>query len=93
MVIWATNEKRGLVPGTIGITIAVVEYHPATNSYETVSSAAYRPSDFPFSAPAYRTPESAPVSLVRPFVRAGLLELRPGPGTRRRFPTGAGDDR
>ena len=91
MAIWATNEKRGLIPGTIGITIVVIEYHAVTNSYETVSSVAYRPSEVPLLAMAYRRLESAPVSLVRPFVRAGLLELGAGHGTRRRFPTGEGD--
>ena len=93
MAIWATNEKRGLIPGTIGISIAVVEYDAATDSYETVSSAAYRPNDMSLSAMASRMLESAPVPPVRPFVHASLLEFGPGRGTRRRSPAGDGDGR
>ena len=93
MAVWATNRKRGLIPGTVGITITVIEYDAATRSYETVSSSAYRPNGIPLPSSAYRLLESAPVSLVRPFVRAGLTELEPGRGTRRRFPASGGDAR
>lgn len=77
MAMWATNGKRGLIPGTVGISITVIEYNANTNSYKTVSSAAYRLDGVPQPAETDRQPESAPVSLVRPFVLAGLTERKP----------------
>lgn len=90
MAIWATNRKRGLIPGTIGMTITVFEYDAGAKSYREVSSTAYPPADFSLPETSYRRPESAPVSLVRPFVRAALTERKPYRGTRRR--TAASDD-
>lgn len=93
MATWATNTKRDLIPGTIGITITVIEYDSDTNSYRTVSSAAYPPTADLWPAASYRRPESAPVSPVRPFVTAALTEPKPGRGTRRRSPASDGDER
>lgn len=93
MATWATNRKRGLIPGTIGITITVIEYNAGTKSYHAVSSTAYRPAGVPLPATSYRRLESAPVSMVRPFVLAALTELKPYRGTRRRASAGNGDER
>ena len=82
MAIWATNSKRGLVPGTVGITITVIEYNAGTSTFQTVSSAAYRPTGIPLPTATYRRLESVPVSPVRPFVLAALTERRPYRGTR-----------
>lgn len=93
MAIWATNRKRGLTPGTIGITIVVIEYDAGTKSYQAVSSTAYPPADFSLPATFYRRPESAPVSPVRPFVLAALTQHNPYSGTRRRLSADDGDKR
>ena len=77
MAIWSTNRKRGLVPGTIGIRIAVIEYDANTKSYQAISSTAYPPADFSVPTTSYRRLESAPVSLVRPFVLAALTQRNP----------------
>lgn len=92
MAIWATNGKRGLIPGTVGITITVIEYNAGTNSYQTVSSAVHRLNGVPQPATPHRLIETAPVSLVRPFVLAGLTERIPYRGTRRRSPVSDGDE-
>jgi len=92
MAIWATNRKRGLIPGTVGMTITVLEYDAGTKSYQEVSSMAYPPTDFSLPATSYRRLESAPVSLVRPFVRAALTERKPYSGTGRRFSVSDGDE-
>lgn len=93
MAMWATNGKRGLIPGTVGISITVIEYNAGTNSYKTVSSAAYRLDGIPQPAVPDRQAESDPVSLVRPFVLAGLTERTPHRGARRRFYRSDGDKR
>ena len=92
MAIWATNRKRGLTPGTIGITIAVIEYDVSSKSYQAVSSTAYPPADFTVPATSYRRLESAPVSPVRPFVLAALAERKPDSGTRRCSSASDGDE-
>jgi hypothetical protein len=93
LAMWATNSKRGLIPGTIGITITVTEYNPGTKTYHAVSSTAFRPAGVPLPATAYRRLESAPVSLVRPFVLAALTEREPCRDARHRCSTGESDER
>ncbi|ACU77370.1 hypothetical protein Caci_8550 [Catenulispora acidiphila DSM 44928] len=93
MAMWATNGKRGLIPGTVGITITVIEYYAGTNTYQKVSSAAYRLDGVPQPATPHRSAESAPVSMVRPFIVAGLTERTPQRGGRRRSSASDGDDR
>lgn len=93
MAIWATNSKPGLTPGTIGMTITVIEYDASTKSYQAVSSTAYPPADFTVPATSCRQPESSPVSVVRPFVLASITERKPYRGTRRRSPVSDGGER
>ena len=93
MAMWATNGKRGLIPGTVGISITVIEYHASTNSYQTVSTAAYRLDGVPEPATAHRATEPAPVSPVRPFVLASLDERLPYRKTRRRCADSDGGER
>ena len=81
MAIWATNEKRGLIPGTIGSRIAVIEYDAHTKSYQAISSTAYPPALFLLPVPSYRRLELATVSAVRPFVLAALTQRNPYRGT------------
>lgn len=93
MAMWATNGKRGLIPGTVGISIAVIEYNAGTNSYKTVSSAAYRLDGVPQPTVPDRQAESAPASIVRPFVLAGLSERKPHRRARHRSSRCDGDER
>ena len=93
MAMWATNGKRGLIPGTVGISITVIEYNAGTNSYKTVSSAAYRLDGVPQPAVPDRPARSAPVSPVRPFVLVGLTERKPHRGARHRSSRSEGDER
>ena len=93
MAMWATNEKRGLIPGTVGISITVIAYNAGTNSYRTVSSATYRMDGVPQPATPHHLTEPAPVSMVRPFVLAGVTERMPYRGTRRRSSRSEGDER
>ena len=93
MAMWATNGKRGLIPGTVGISITVIEYNSGTNSYKTVSSAAYRLDSVPQLAVPDREAESAPVSPVRPFVLTGLTDRKPHRRPRHRSSHGEGDER
>jgi hypothetical protein len=92
MAMWATNGKHGLIPGTIGISITVIEYNARTKSYRTLSSAEYRLDGVPQPATPDRLTEPAPASLVRPFISKGLTERTPYRGTRRRFSASDGDE-
>jgi len=76
-----TDGTRGRrpVPGTVGISIEVIEYSGSTGTFETVKTAAYAPPD---------SVDGEQVSLVRPFVLASLGEAKPGLGVRRRRPDG-----
>ncbi|MEY9911407.1 hypothetical protein ABIA35_007659 [Catenulispora sp. MAP12-49] len=93
MATWAANRKNGLMPGTIGITITVIEYDAGTKSYHPVSSTTYRPAGVPLPTASYRRLESVPVSPVRPFALAAMTERKPYRGTRRRSSAGNGDER
>lgn len=77
MAMWAANRRRGLIPGTIGITITVIEYDADAKSYQAVSTTDHRPAGVPLPTASYRNPESVPVSPVRPFVLAALTEHKP----------------
>jgi len=75
MAMWATNGKRGLIPGTVGISITVIEYNAGTNSYKTVSSAAYRLDGVPQLAVPDRHARLAAMAVVRAPIHRELADL------------------